>query len=212
MELLSIQVGKVQTHQHNGQDWTTAYKKTPITGRVYVHHLNIERDEQHHTKFHGGEHRAVLMYSAENYQLWKDELDYQFPYGSFAENLTVSGLNEDTVCIGDTYQIGDAVLVQVSQPRQPCNQIYRALGIRGIVSKINANYRSGWYLRVLQKGEIEAGMKIRCVERLYPDWTIVRAHQVMRNRKTLLEDARELASIEELESGWRKKLAQTDKM
>lgn len=209
MELLSIHAGKVQTHDYNGEEWTTAYKKQAVKGAVHVGKLNIEGDDQHHKKFHGGEHRAVLMYAAENYQLWADELERDLPYGSFAENFTVSGLTENNVCIGDIYQIGDTVKVQVSQPRQPCQQIYRALGIRGIVKKIQASFRSGWYCRVLEEGTVDTGMPIQLIARLHPDWTITRAHEVMANRKDCPDDALALSKIEELEPGWRKKLAQS---
>lgn len=208
MQLLSIQVGKVQTHDYNGEEWITAYMKQALSGRVYVDKLNVADDEQHHKKYHGGEHRAVLMYSAENYQLWQNELGCDLPFGSFAENFTVEGLSEDRVCIGDIYQVGDTVIVQVSQPRQPCEQIYRTLGIHGIVKKIKANYRSGWYCRVLQEGEVEAGMPIQRLERLHPDWTIIHTHEVMSNRKNQPKAALELAAIEALEPGWRKKSAQ----
>lgn len=212
MKLLSIHVGKVQTHQHNDKDWTTAYDKKPVSGSVYVNVLNVEGDQQHHTKFHGGVHRAVLMYSAENYDLWEAELGHRLPYGSFAENFTVSDMDENSVCIGDIYQIGDTVRLQVAQPRQPCNQIYKALGVRGIVNKINANYRSGWYLRVLQEGIVEADMVIKRTKCIYPEWTIAKAHEVMNNRHNMLEEASELASIEELEPGWCKKLAKATKV
>jgi MOSC domain-containing protein YiiM len=207
MQLLSIQVGKVQAREHNSKEWITAYHKQAITGRVHVGKLSVESDEQHHTKFHGGEHRAVLMYSAEHYVMWAQELKRELPYGSFAENFTVPGLNEDKVCIGDIYQIGETVQLQVSQPRQPCNQIYMALGIDGIVNKVKANFRSGWYLRVLQEGDVEAGMPITLLSRLHPDWNIIRAHEVMTNRKTVPVEAGQLSSLEELEPGWRKKLA-----
>ncbi len=208
MKLLSVQVGKVQTHDYSGKEWVTAYKKHAVNGSVHVGKLNVEGDEQHHTKFHGGEHRAVLMYAARHYDMWKKELDADLSFGSFAENFTVTELDEDSVCIGDIYQIGDTLQVQVAQPRQPCNQIYQALGIRGIVKKIQATYRSGWYCRVLQEGEVEAGMDIKLLKRLHPDWSIIRAHDVKMNGKDRPEEAAELSMIEELEPGWRKKLAQ----
>jgi MOSC domain-containing protein YiiM len=207
MQLLSIQAGKVQVLEHNNKEWITAYHKQTVTGRVHVGKLNVAGDEQQHTKFHGGEHRAVLMYCAEHYAMWAQELKRELPYGSFAENFTVSGLNEDNVCIGDIYQIGDRVELQVSQPRQPCNQIYMALGIEGIVNKVKANFRSGWYLRVRQEGEVEAGMPITLLSRLHPDWNMIRAHEVMTNRKMMPVEAGQLALLEELEPGWRKKLA-----
>lgn len=211
MELLSIQVGKVQIQDYNGKEWVTAYKKQSVEGLVHVGKLNLTGDEQHHTKFHGGEHRAVLMYPAKHYDTWQSELERDLPYGSFAENFTVTELDEETVCIGDIYQIGDRVQVQVAQPRQPCNQIYQALGIRGIVKKIHSTSRSGWYCRVLKEGQVEAGMPIQLLERIHPDWTVMRASDVMSNRKNRSQEASVLSKSEALEPGWRKKLAQAAK-
>ncbi|MEL7435948.1 MAG: MOSC domain-containing protein [Chloroflexota bacterium] len=207
MKLLSIQVGKVQTHEHNGKPWQSGYIKKPVERRVMLTSLNLEGDQQHNKHVHGGVNRAVLMYSAENYEAWEADLGEKLPNGSFAENFTVEGLHESTVCIGDIYQIGDTVKVQVAQPRQPCNQIYKVLGIRGIEKKVTATHRSGWYLRVLVEGEVEAGMSITLVERFHPEWTIEQAHTVMNNRATMPDKASELSAIEELEPGWRAKLA-----
>ncbi|GAB5493125.1 MAG: MOSC domain-containing protein [Phototrophicaceae bacterium] len=211
MHLLGIQVGKVQTHEYKGKEWRTGYMKKSVSGEVFVGELNLDGDEQHHKNFHGGIHRPVLMYSATHYDRWREELSTDLPYGSFAENFTVTDLDEDSVCIGDIYQIGDTVQVQVSQPRQPCNQIYQALGIRGIVNKIKANFRSGWYCRVLQTGTVSTGMPIQLIERLHPDWTVIRTHEVMSERKNRPQEAHELSLIEELQPTWRKKLAQAGK-
>lgn len=207
MKLLSIQVGKIETHDYNGEAWTTAYYKAPVSGSVRVNTLSVAGDEQHNKQVHGGVHRAVLMYSAENYARWTEELKRDFDYGAFAENFTVSGMDEASVCLGDIYQIGDVVRLQVAQPRQPCYQIYRALGVRGISKKVTQTHRTGWYLRVLQAGNVQAGMSIKRLERPYPEWTIQRCHTVMNERATRRAEAGQLAAITELEPGWRKKLA-----
>jgi MOSC domain-containing protein YiiM len=207
MRLLSIQVGKIQTVDYEGEAWTSAYRKLPVSGRVYVDKLHVAGDEQQHKKFHGGEHRPVLMYAAAHYETWKAELGRELPYGSFAENFTVDGMDEDSVCIGDVFQVGESLILQVSQPRQPCEQIYKALGIEDIVKRIKASHRSGWYLRVLQEGYAEAGMNIERLEHPFPEWTIARLHEVMTHRSKRKDEARELSNIEALEPKWRKKLA-----
>jgi MOSC domain-containing protein YiiM len=208
MKLLSIQVGKIQKLEHAGEAWTTAYHKQPVSGAVYVDKLHLAGDEQASKKYHGGEHRPVLTYSAAHYTIWKNELGRELPFGSFAENFTVEGLDENTVCLGDVFQIGDSLRLEVSQPRQPCNQIYMALGIEDLVKRIKATHRSGWYLRVLQEGYAEAGMPISRLAQPYPQWTIARLHEVMNHRKREKVAAAELAGISVLEPGWRKKLAE----
>lgn len=208
IKLASIQVGKIQTHLlPDGAEWTSAYVKTPVSGAVFVGTLTIEGDDQRNKRVHGGEHRVVLSYSAEHYPRWKADLGCDLGYGSFAENFTVFGLDEDTVCLGDIYQIGDTVRLEVSQPRQPCDQIYTRLGIEGIREKVDETRRTGWYSRTLQTGYVEAGMAILLLERPYPQWTIRRAHEVMDNRRYQPEEALELAAVEALAPGWRKNLA-----
>jgi MOSC domain-containing protein YiiM len=211
MKLLSIQIGKIQTTEHEGEVWTSAYRKIAVAGAVYVDKLHVEGDEQNNKKYHGGIHRPVLMYAAAHYGIWKTELGHELPFGSFAENFTVEGFDEDSVCIGDVFQIGEGLRLQVSQPRQPCNQIYMALGIEEIVKRIKANHRSGWYLRVLQEGHAEAGMPIIRLEQPHPAWTISRLHEVMSNRSRRKQEAGELSEIDALEPSWRRKLAEAAK-
>ena len=207
--LLSIQTGCIQTHMlPNGEPWTTAYVKTPVKGPVALNALGLEGDEQQHKRFHGGEHRALLLYSAEHYTRWRQELGKDLPYGSFGENLAVTGLGDESqICLGDLYQIGDTVRVQVSQPRQPCDQIYKHLRIRGIQQRVAETQRTGWYVRVLTEGTLEAGQTITLLERPYPTWTIKRAQDVKDNRKFRREEALELAALPVLEPGWRERLA-----
>ncbi|MCA9915796.1 MAG: MOSC domain-containing protein, partial [Anaerolineae bacterium] len=107
----------------------------------------------------------------------------------------------------DVYQIGDTLRLQVSQPRQPCNQIFQALGIRGIKNKVAQTRRTGWYLRVLQEGHAEAGMSISLLQKPHPQWTITRAHEVMDARNEERKAALALSQIEVLEPGWRGRLA-----
>jgi MOSC domain-containing protein YiiM len=204
IELLSIQTGKVQTHiLPDGEVWTTGYVKTPRTGAVYVGKRNLEGDEQHHKKFHGGEFRPVLGYSAAHYALWQQEYGRDLPYGSFGENLTLDGLDETNVCLGDVFQIGDTVRVQVSQPRRPCDQIYMHLQIQGIRQRVDATRRTGWYMRVLAEGYIEAGMPVTRLEQPHPAWTIRWLHDVTDKPSAFRADLPALTQYEALTPNWR---------
>lgn len=206
-KLLSIQTGRVQTHLlSNGEAWTSAYVKTPVSGAVYAGKSGLAGDEQRNLKVHGGEHRAILGYDAGHYPVWYQETGRELAYGSFGENFTLEGLSEDTVCLGDIYQIGDTVRVQVSQPRQPCHQIYNHLKIRGIQQRVDETRRTGWYFRVLNSGPVEAGMTMTLLERSQPEWTILRAHEVMDNRAVDRRAAAALAEVEALSPGWRETL------
>ncbi len=207
-QLLSIQVGKVQTHTlPNGEQWTTAYHKTPVLGAVRLDVFGLEGDAQHHTSVHGGIYRAVLGYSAEHYPAWREQFALELPFGAFGENFTISAQDEDTVCLGDVYSVGDHVRLQVSQPRRPCSQIdewWRRDGMRAEVAK---TLRTGWYMRVLVEGVVEAGMSITLLERPYPQWTIRKAHQAYDNRAKDPATAMRLSACAALEPEWRRKLA-----
>ena len=125
-----------------------------------VRRINIDGDDQADRLAHGGEHRAVFVYQLDSYRYWERELGRDdFTLGQFGENLTVDGLADDEVCVGDRYRIGGA-LFEVTQPRVTC---YR-LGIRmddpAMPSLVVAHHRPGFYLRVLEEGPVEAGQEI----------------------------------------------------
>lgn len=120
----------------------------------------------------GGPEKAVLAYAADHYPLWRSELEpLELPYGTFGENFTIAGLTEETVCIGDIYIIGGAI-VQISQPRQPCWKLARRWQVKDLVIRVPANGRTGWYFRVLKEGYIEQGVPVILLDRPYPQWPI----------------------------------------
>ena len=102
----------------------------------------------------------MLAYSADHYPKWRDELRMpDMPFGAFGENLTIAGLSEESVCIGDIFRIGE-VTFEVSQPRQPCWKLARRWRMHELTGLVVRNGRSGWYLRVLEEGWIEAQMPV----------------------------------------------------
>jgi MOSC domain-containing protein YiiM len=125
--------------------------------------------------------------------------------GGFGENLTIEGLNEDTVCIGDSWRVGE-VLLQVSQPRQPCWKLGRRWCRPDLPKRVIATGRTGWYHRVLRDGTIEAGMELVLVERPHPEWTVSAANGVMYARPPVAERRAALAEIEDLSVSWREEL------
>lgn len=207
--LLSIQVGMPAnygradaTDPHN-RPWRTGYFKTPVAEKVFVGQSGIAGDGQADLENHGGIDKAVLAYSAEHYPLWREELHIaEMPPGGFGENLTIAGLDEASVCVGDVWQCGPVVF-EVSQPRQPCWKTSRRWRIDDLSRRVIASGRSGWYLRVLTEGEIEAGIEIVLVKRVHPQWTVARANEVLYHRKDDLAAAEELANLPELALSWR---------
>jgi MOSC domain-containing protein YiiM len=119
--------------------------------------LNLDGDEQADLSVHGGIEKAVYVYPSEHYRIWQGEYpDLPWEYGMLGENFTTEGLDERTVSIGDRFRIGGAV-VEVTQPRMPCYKLGIRLGRRDLVKRFHASGRCGFYLAVLQEGEVGAG-------------------------------------------------------
>ena len=173
----------MQTSQHKRPGQRVSSKQ-PSADRSRVGKLSLDGDAQANLVAHGGVHKAVNAYPAEHYSHWQQHLPHLgMTYGAFGENFTTSGLLEDEVCVGDIFKAGGAI-VQISHPRQPCWKLEQRWGVKDFMAQVNKTGRTGWYLRVLQEGYVEAGNALVLVERPFPQWTIARANEVMRNRKT----------------------------
>ena len=126
--------------------------------------------------------------------------------GAFGENFAVRNQTESDVCIGDVFQIGE-VKVQVSQPRQPCWKPARRWKVKDLGLQLQQQGMTGWYLRVLKEGEIQAGDALQLIERPFPQWTVATCNDVMHNQKHDLELSARLASCELLAPNWRDTLS-----
>jgi MOSC domain-containing protein YiiM len=204
MHLVSIQVGRPRTVAPSGdgqpwdRQWTTAFWKDPVEGPVMLGLLSVEGDGVADTNGHGGPDQAALCYSADHYSAWRSELDLpDLPHGGFAENFTISGQDEKSVCIGDVYEIGQAV-IQVSKPRSPCFKISWRWRRADLLPRVEATGRHGWYVRVLREGLVEAGQPVRLQDRPHPDWSVRAAADVIQARKKRPELAAQLALCEAL--------------
>jgi len=205
--LLSIQVGKPATRSADNisdKEWSSGIFKAPVSGRVWLGKTNLAGDGQAGLKNHGGPERAALAYGASHYPAWREKLAIpELPYGAFGENFTVSELTEETVCIGDIYQIGD-VRIQVTQPRYPCWKLARRWGLKELTNMVLEKAQGGWYNRVLTEGYVEAGTSITLVERPYPQHPVVRVFALMCEWIEDDEATAELATMEALSIGWRR--------
>ena len=163
--LRSLNVGRPKDVAWEGRVVRTAIWKMPVQGRRMVRRLNIEGDDQADRQGHGGEHRAVFVYQAEAYQYWQTQLGRDdFVLGQFGENFTVEGLADDEVCIGDRYRIGSA-LFEVTQPRVTCYRLGIRMAEPRMPALVVAHHRPGFYLRVLEEGEVGAGDDITLIAR-----------------------------------------------
>ena len=225
--IAGIQVGKIrsegdsQTSDSMNRHWTTAFYKFPAAGLRTIHPLGVEGDEIADTKNHGGVDKAVLGYSANHYAAWRTELESfdfgglqtdehgpdAFGFGAFAENLTISGQDETQVCIGDRYRIGtdetNSVILEVSQPRQPCWKISRRWKHKTLTKRVAETGRTGWYFRVLREGTVDVGDEVKLLARRHPLWTVARANDVLLGRESDRYAVAELMAMEELAPAWK---------
>ena len=158
--VVSVNVGLPRDVEWQGKVVHTAVWKRPVPGRVMARRLNLDGDGQGDLAGHGGEHRAVMVYQLDSYRHWQEQLQRQdFEYGQFGENLTVDGLPDNEVCIGDRYRIGGA-LFEVTQPRVTCYRVGIRMANPQMPSLLVSHKRPGFYFRVIEEGEIGAGDQI----------------------------------------------------
>ncbi len=184
----------------------TGFAKRAVTGKVHVGRTNLDGDGQADRRYHGGPDMAVLAYSADHYPSWRAELCWpELPLGGFGENLSVSGTTEHLACVGDVWRAGTALL-QISSPRNPCVKISTFWGRPDLLDRVRRTSRFGWYLRVLEEGDLEAGIAVALVARPHEAWPISRVSDVMTRRREDPEAARDLAGVAALSERWKARL------
>lgn len=152
MKIHSIFVGGVREVAWGDRRVETGIFKEPIDHPIRVKRLNLVGDAQADLRVHGGEHKAVYSYTAEAYDEWRRELaPHAVPYGIFGENLTIEGMNESQVFVGDHFAIG-SVILEATQPRMPCYKLGIRFGDAGIIPRFMKSGRWGIYYRVVQEG------------------------------------------------------------
>jgi MOSC domain-containing protein YiiM len=201
VRLLSLQVGLPRTlggaeeGAAGGAAWTSAIDKRPVHGAVWCGREGLAGDGQADRKNHGGPEKAVLASAAEHLPFWRALLGREdVGPGAFGENLLLEGLTEEGVCLGDIWACGGAVL-QVSQPRLPCWKQARRWGRKDVALVMQTHGLTGWYLRVLGEGELEAGAPLTLLERPAPRWSVARANRVLHGRPADRDAATELAVL-----------------
>src|ERR1700750_1847870 len=154
--LLSVNLGLPRDIEWQGKTVHTAVWKTPVQGRRMTRRLNVDGDGQGDLAGHGGEHRAVFVYQIESHRYWQQRLRTTYVDGQVGEDFTIAGLPADEVCIGDRYRIGSA-LFEVTQPRVTCYRVGIRTNEPRMPALLTSSGRPGFYLRVLQEGEVGAG-------------------------------------------------------
>ena len=186
---------------------TSAIAKRPREGLVQVLEEGLAPDEQADRRVHGGPEMALHLYPLDHHAFWREQIgdsDLLDEPGAFGSNLAVRGLTEGDVHIGDRFRLGSA-LIEVSQPRQPCWKIEHRFGHKGMVATIIQTARAGWYYRVLETGEVQAGDMLERVEVGEQDWSIARTFTALVAGKATREELETLAAMERLTPRLREK-------
>lgn len=165
MQIISTNIAKPTTIIWRGNEVTTGIYKKPVNQSLYLNKEEVKGDEVSDRRFHGGINKACYLFSVDHYAYWQNlypNLDWE--YGMFGENLTVKGLDETQIHIGDIYKLGTA-LVQVTQPREPCYKFgVKFESQQALPQFVNYGY-SGVYVKVLKEGEVNVNDTISLVEK-----------------------------------------------
>jgi len=201
--LLSVNVGLPREIAWRGETVRTAIWKASVQGRRMVRRLNIDGDGQGDLAGHGGEQRAVFVYQMDSYHYWERQLGRNdFVFGQFGENFTVEGLSDEEVCVGDQYRIGSA-LFEVTQPRVTCYRVGIRMNDPQMPALLVAHRKPGFYLRVLQEGEVEAGDEIMKVADGPERMTIVEIDALLYLAGHSREQLERALRIPALSPGWK---------
>jgi MOSC domain-containing protein YiiM len=169
----------------------SAIAKQPLEGQVAVHTLGLDGDTQVDKVHHGGPDMAVHHYPFDHHSFWREEIgehELLGRRGAFGSNLSATGLTEDEVLLGDRFRLGSALL-EACQPRQPCWKIEHRFGRKGMVAKILATGRSGWFYRVIETGEAESGDMLERTRRGDPEWSMRRMFETLWGTSTPVDKA-----------------------
>ena len=201
--ITSINIGTPREITYaEGRKIKTSLKRTPVKEKVFLDLMGFEGDQVADPVNHGGRDKAICGYPANHYSFWEEELSRDMPSPSFGENLTIEGLTEDQIHIGDIFRIGDAE-IQCTQPRQPCHKLTKIFEYPKLASRIQALGYCGYYFRVLKQGWLKAGMTL---ERIHSDKekiSVEAAHYLMYRDKTEYNAIEELIAHPALSESWK---------
>ncbi|MDO9613211.1 MAG: MOSC domain-containing protein [Bacteroidota bacterium] len=184
MQVLSANIAQPTTIQWRGQEVLTGIYKYAVETAIFLNSEDVDNDHVLDRRYHGGIDKACYLYSADHYPFWKDKFpELKWEWGMFGENLTVKGLNESDVRIGDRFQIGGAI-VQVSQPRQPCFKLGVRFGDQKVVDDFWNSPFPGVYVRILQPGNVAKGDQFTLLESNQDSLSVDQVFSVFRRKRT----------------------------
>ncbi|MCE4956290.1 MOSC domain-containing protein [Macrococcoides caseolyticum] len=197
-EVKRISIGQVEKKLFNGKEKETAYYKYPIEMPTLLTSTGFVGDQQVY-KAHGGVNKAVCLYDFNDYALWQDYMNTDTEFSLMGENITTVGLDKDTLCIGDTFKLGEAV-IQVTEGRGPCNTIAQVHNVPDIVKMIAASRATGCYFRVLVEGIVLPNSQLELIKKDDVCFTVHEYNKLMygdKKNKILIEKALSVNALPE---------------
>ncbi|MFY9562091.1 MAG: MOSC domain-containing protein [Terriglobales bacterium] len=205
MKLVSVNVGLPRLLAWKGATFKTGIFKNPVDGRIMLRKTNLDGDRQADLSVHGGVSKAVYAYPSEHYSYWRGELpEKELAWGAFGENFTTEGLLETNVCMGDQYRVGSAA-VRVTTPRLPCFKFAAKFQSDDIIERFLRSGRSGFYLSMVEEGEVSAGDKFEFLTSEVPSLTIAEFNHLYTSPAPDLELLRRAIEVRSLPESWRER-------
>lgn len=183
MRIISTNIGSPTKILWNGKEEETGIYKYPVREPLSLTRNDVKRDTIIDRVHHGGTNKACYLFAKEQYPYWKQLYpNLEWDWGMFGENLTVEGLNETKIRIGDIFRVGSAV-VQVSQPREPCYKLGVRFGTQKILKRYIAHGFPGTYVRILEEGKVQTDDTLELMEQSQNRLTVHQFFRLMFDKK-----------------------------
>ncbi|NER12228.1 MOSC domain-containing protein [Leptobacterium flavescens] len=206
MEIISTNIANPTTVMWRGREVTTGIYKKAVDS-IFLGRDGVKDDKVADLRVHGGEFKACYLFSADQYPYWKSlypQLEWE--WGMFGENLTVKGLNETDILVGDIYRIGKA-LVQITQPREPCYKLGIKFDTQIILEQFIERGFPGTYIRIMEEGEVKASDKMVLVEKAEDSISTAEFYKLLFSNSKDQEKLKRIVRNEALPEGKRARLA-----
>lgn len=203
-EILFLNVGLPEIKNWNGKAEHSAIGKRSVP-EAFLSNEAFHGDGVAATEFHGGPDRAVCFYPIEHYSQWAREFETDIEPPSFGENISVNGMKEADIYIGDIFRLGNAT-IQVSQGRIPCSKISKNNQIGQLLKRVVETGYTGYFFRVLEEGMVFADSEITLVERKQNTFSVLRANELYFHNRQDLRTIQKLIEVNELAASWKREL------
>ena len=206
IKLISINIAlpEMVTFGNRTKKHRTGIYKKPVKEKIFLDENGFQGDGVGDSRLHGGEDLAVCCYFTDHFSFWENELDRKLGPGAFGENLSLAGINENHIYVGDIFSLGNAK-IEVSQPRQPCHKLNKVFEYQGMACKVQTTGYTGCYFRVIKKGWVSPDSKIKKIEESKDKISIETINILMFKDKKNLNLLKKVSEQEALSLEWREK-------